>query len=52
MHTSWSADGLRYGWSYSNMVAPGFTSYVASKYPGSSPREHRLRRVQPDVDAW
>ena len=37
MHTSWSADGLGYGYSYSNMVGPAFTGYVGLKYPGSSP---------------
>jgi hypothetical protein len=33
MHTSWSANGLRYGWSYSNKIAPSFTSYVTLKCP-------------------
>jgi hypothetical protein len=28
MHTSWSSDGNCYGWSWSNMVGPSFTSYV------------------------
>jgi hypothetical protein len=36
MHTSWSADGLPYGWSFSNMVASAFSGYVKLKYPGSS----------------
>jgi hypothetical protein len=37
MHTSWSADGLRYGWSYSNMVGPAFTGFVKLRYAGSMP---------------
>jgi hypothetical protein len=37
MHTSWSANGLQYGWTYSNMVSAAFDGYVASKYPASSP---------------
>lgn len=36
MHTSWSTDGLFYGYSYSNMAGPAFSNYVASRYPGSS----------------
>jgi hypothetical protein len=30
MRTSWSADGVYYGWSYSNMIGAAFTGYVAS----------------------
>ena len=37
MQTSWSADRLVYGWSYSNMVGPAFTGYVQLKYAGNSP---------------
>ena len=33
MHTSWSSDGLRYGWSYSNMVGPGFTELRQAAVP-------------------
>lgn len=35
MHTSWSVDNNRYGWSWSNMIGPAFTDYVnlvASEY--------------------
>jgi hypothetical protein len=28
MHTSWSDEGLRYGWSYTSMVGPAFAAYV------------------------
>jgi len=31
MHTSWSSDGLFYGWSYSDMISPALISYVKSK---------------------
>jgi hypothetical protein len=37
MHTSWSADRLKYGYSYSNMVSPAFVDYIKAKYPESSP---------------
>ncbi len=37
MHASWSADGLRYGWSWSSMAGPAFTGYVKAKYPSSAP---------------
>ena len=37
MHTSWSAEGLPYGGSFSNKVGPGFSGYVKSKYPDSAP---------------
>ena len=37
MHTSWSADGVAYGGSYSSMVGPGFVNYVKAKYPGCTP---------------
>jgi hypothetical protein len=37
MHTSFSADGLPYGSSWSSFIAPGFTEYVKLKYPTSSP---------------
>ncbi|MBN1900121.1 hypothetical protein JW926_02195 [Candidatus Sumerlaeota bacterium] len=38
MHTSWSVDNNRYGWSWSNMIGAGFVSYVnlvASEYQPS-----------------
>lgn len=28
MHTSWSLDGNRYGWSYSNKISVAFSSYI------------------------
>lgn len=31
MHTSWSAEGLAYGWSYTNMAGPAFVAYVRSR---------------------
>jgi hypothetical protein len=31
MHTSWSSDANLYGWSWSNMVIPSFTSYATLK---------------------
>ena len=34
METSWSADGLAYGWSYTNMVGPAFTSFAELRVPG------------------
>ena len=34
METSWSADGLAYGWSYTNMVGPAFTSFAQLRLPG------------------
>jgi hypothetical protein len=37
MHTSWSSDGNRYGWSWSNMVSPSFTSYVNLKNSSYGP---------------
>lgn len=33
MHTSWSADGNKYGWSWSSRVIPSFTSYVTLRNP-------------------
>jgi hypothetical protein len=36
MHTSWSYDGLAYGYSSSSMAGPAFSGYVASKYPAAS----------------
>jgi len=35
MHTSWSVEGLTYGGSWSNMVGPAFTSYVAARLTGA-----------------
>jgi hypothetical protein len=37
MRTSWSADGVYYGWSYSNMIGPAFERYIASVAPQYSP---------------
>ena len=34
MHTSWSAEGLAYGWSYTNMAGPAFVAYVQSRLSG------------------
>ena len=34
MHTSWSAEGLAYGWSYTNMAGPAFAAYVQSRLSG------------------
>jgi hypothetical protein len=36
MRTSWSVDDMRYGWSYSNMIAPSLVSYAALRNPGYS----------------
>jgi hypothetical protein len=36
MHTSWSADGLPYGWSYTNMVGPAFVAYAELRLTGVS----------------
>ena len=36
MHTSWSADRLQYGFSFSNMVGSAFSGFFKLKYPGSS----------------
>lgn len=33
MHTSWSADGNLYGWSWSSMTISAFTSYVSLRNP-------------------
>ncbi len=37
MHTSWSVEGMQYGWSWSNMIGPAFTGYVKLHYPSSTP---------------
>lgn len=37
MHTSWSSDENRYGWSYSNYITPAFTNYVQLRKSGYSP---------------
>ena len=36
MHTSRSADGLAYGWSYTNMAGPAFVAYVQSRLTGAT----------------
>ena len=36
MGTSWSSTGIRYGGSWSNMVSPAFTQYVAAICTGAS----------------
>jgi len=40
MHTSWSADGNCYGWSYSNMIGLAFFDYVDYVYPACIPKTH------------
>jgi hypothetical protein len=37
MHTSWSVDSNRYGWSWSNMIGTSFTDYVNLVAPGYLP---------------
>ncbi len=37
MHTSWSADGNRYGWSWSNMIGTAWYDYVMLKAPDYQP---------------
>lgn len=37
MHTSWSADGNRYGWSWSNMIGSAWYDYVMQKIPEYQP---------------
>ncbi|HEX5641855.1 MAG TPA: hypothetical protein VFZ86_05885 [Thermoleophilia bacterium] len=34
MHTSWSAEGLPYGWSFTDMVGPAFAGYVELRLSG------------------
>jgi hypothetical protein len=34
IHTSWSVDGLAYGWSFTSMTGPGFVAYVESRLTG------------------
>ncbi len=36
MQTSWSAKGLSYGWSFTNMVGPALADYVALVDPGTT----------------
>jgi len=38
MHTSWSADGNRYGWSWSSKIIDSFRSYVNLKSPYYRPQ--------------
>lgn len=38
MHTSWSSDSNYYGWSWSNMIAPSFTSYASLRSPYYQPQ--------------
>jgi hypothetical protein len=33
MHTSWSVDGLAYGWSFTDMAGPAFADYVHLRLP-------------------
>jgi hypothetical protein len=35
MHTSWSVDGLAYGWSWVSMTGPAFVDYVALRDPSA-----------------
>lgn len=37
MHTSWSADGNYYGWTWSNMIGAAFTAYIDSIAPQYAP---------------
>jgi len=37
MRTSWSAEGLAYGWSWTSMVGPAFTGYVNFRQPAYGP---------------
>ncbi|HJW76829.1 MAG TPA: hypothetical protein VJ787_14390 [Thermoleophilia bacterium] len=37
MRTSWSVDGVYYGWSYSNMIGPAFEGFVVSAAPQYAP---------------
>mgnify|MGYP006284526381 CR=1 FL=1 len=37
MHTSWSADGNFYGWSWSNKIGPAFTGYVNQRNSNYAP---------------
>jgi hypothetical protein len=34
MHTSWSVEGLAYGWSYTSMTGPAFAAYAQSRLSG------------------
>ena len=40
MHTSWSAEGLPYGWSYTDMVGPAFAGYVDLRLSGVTTSYH------------
>ena len=40
MHTSWSADGLFYGWSYNTMIGTAFHDYVDYVHPAYMPSTH------------
>ncbi|HET6474756.1 MAG TPA: hypothetical protein VFH93_01575, partial [Thermoleophilia bacterium] len=42
MHTSWSSDGLAYGWSFTNMAGPAFAAYVQSRLTGVTANYRRL----------
>ena len=42
MHTSRSAEGLAYGWSYTNMAGPAFVDYVQSRLTGVTASYHNL----------
>ncbi len=42
MHTSWSAEGLAYGWSYTSMAGPAFVAYVQSRLTGVIASYHNL----------
>lgn len=41
MHTSWSSDGLAYGWSYSDMIGNSFVDYVNLISPEANPQATR-----------
>ena len=40
MHTSWSADGNYYGWSYNYMIGASFVDFVDHVYPAYGPTSH------------
>ena len=59
MHTSRSAEGLAYGWSYTNMAGPAFVAYVQSRLTGVSASYQNLyfgssltfAKLQQEIDA-
>ncbi len=59
MHTSRSAEGLAYGWSYTNMAGPAFVAYVQSRLTGVTASYQNLyfgasltfAKLQQEIDA-